>query len=161
MKTALLRLVGRAADLAQTQPLLALCLGAALLAVFVSLWLHKRPVPDGKASLPWTLYHQAGRFLFAAVVVLLLAQSFGVLRTYLRKSVAHFQQTHGRVTEANYNAVQTIWGAEQAQRELMLKVFYDEEVTERTEFEDPTKPALIRKKMVRHNIVGNPFVSAN
>ncbi len=160
MKTLAMRLVGRAADLAQTQPLLALCLGAALFAVFISLLLRKPTAVEGRSSLLWTLYSQAGRFLFAAAMVLLLAQTLGILRTYLRKSVAHFQQTHGRVTEANYNAVQTIWGAEQTQRELTLRIYYDEEVTERTEFEDPTKPALIRKKMVRHHIVGNPFVSA-
>ncbi len=160
MKTALLNLVGRATDLAQTQPLLALCLSAALFAVFISLWMRKPPRDDGKVSLAWTLYHQTSRFLFAAIVVVLLAQTIGVLRTYLRRSVAHFQQTHGRVTEANYNAVQTIWGAEQTQRELTLKVYYDEEVTERTEFEDPAKPALIRKKTVRHSIVGNPFIAA-
>jgi len=174
MKTLVLRLVGRATDLAQTQPLLALCLGAALFAVFISLLLRK-PVgvqPSGclpeppaggiaaRTPLAWTLYFQLSRFLFAAAVVLLLAQTLGVLRTYLRTSVAHFQQTHGRVTEVNYNAVQSIWGAEQTQRELTLKIYYDEEVTERTEFEDPTKPALIRKKTVRHNVIGNPFVTA-
>jgi hypothetical protein len=161
MKTALLRLVGRATDLAQSQPLLALCLGAALLAVFLSFWRRQAARVEGHTTLAWTLYHQAGRFLLAAVVVLLLVQTLGVLRTYLRKSVAHFQLTHGRVTEANYNAVQTIWGAEQAQRELTLKIQYEEEVTERTEFEDPAKPAIIRKKIVRHNVVGNPFISAS
>jgi hypothetical protein len=161
MQNLVMRLIGRASDLAQTQPLLALCLGAALFAVFISLLLRKpTAVAKAKTSLLWTLYSQASRFLFAAAVVLLLAQTLGVLRTYLRKSVAHFQQTHGRVTEANYNAVQTIWGAEQTQRELTLKIYYDEEETERTEFENSTKPALIRKKMVRHNIVGNPFVAA-
>lgn len=161
MQTLVTRLVGRASDLAQTQPLLALCLGAALFAAFISLLLRKpATVAEANPSFLGTFYSQAGRLLLATVVVLLLAQTLGVLRTYLRRSVAHFQQTHGRVTEANYNAVQTIWGAEQTQRELTLKVYYDEEVTERTEFEDPTKPALIRKKMVRHNIAGNPFVAA-
>ena len=144
MKTLLLKLFGRAADLAQNQPLLALCLGAALLAVFISLWRKSAPT-ETKPSLAWTLYSQCTRLLFAAVVVLLLTQIFGVLRSYLRKSVAHFQQTHGRITEANYNAVQTIWGSEQTQRELTLHTYYDEEVTERTEVEDPTKPALVRK----------------
>jgi hypothetical protein len=159
MKTLMLKLFGRAADLAQNQPLLALCLGAALLAVFISLWRKSAPV-ETKPSLAWTLYSQFTRFLFAAAVVLLLAQTLGVLRSYLRASVAHFQQTHGRITEANYNAVQTIWGSEQTQRELTLQTYYDEEVTERTEFEDPAKPALVRKKTVRRHIVGNPFVSA-
>ena len=159
MKTLVLRLFGRAADLAQNQPLLALCLGSALLAVFVSVWRTSAPT-ETKPSLAWTLYSQSTRCLFAAAVVLLLAQTFGVLRSYLRESVAQFQQTHGRITEANYNAVQTIWGAEQTQRELTLQTYYDEEVTERTEFDDPTRPALVRKKTVRRHIVGNPFVSA-
>ena len=162
MKTLLTGLLGRAADLAQTQPLLALCLGGALLALFLSLWLRPPAAPPapGRTSLVWTLYAQLGRFLFAATVVLLLVQTLAVLRTYLRKSVAQFQQTHGRVTEANYNAVQTIWGAEQTQRELTQKLSYDEEVTERTEFEGTTKPALIRKKIVTHPVVGNPFLAA-
>jgi hypothetical protein len=160
MKTLLLRSVGRASDLAQTQPLLALCLGSALFALLLSVWLRKPLAAEGKTSLVWNVYFQLTRLLFALAVVVLLAQVLGVLRTYLRKSVAHFQQTHGRITEANYNAVQTIWGAEQTQRELTLQVYYDEEVTERTEFEDPAKPALIRKKIVRRHIIGNPFVAA-
>ncbi len=161
MKTALLRLAGRATDLAQTQPLLAVCLGAALLAVFLASW--SRPARDAapnRTSLPWTLYHMGSRLLFAILASLLLTFTLGVLRTYLRKSVMNFQQTHGRVTEANYNAVQTIWGAEQTQRELTFKVYYDEEVTERTEFEDPAKPAILRRKTVRRNVPGNPFLSA-
>jgi hypothetical protein len=160
MKELIMRMAGRASDLADTQPLLALCLGAALFAVFLSLWLRPPVVAEGKSSLLWTLYHQASRLLLALSVVLVLTQTLGVLRGYLRRSVAHFQQTHGRVTEANYNAVETIWGAEQTQRELTLHVSYDEEVTERTEFEDPTKPAILRKKTVRHTVSGNPFVSA-
>ena len=161
MKALLTSLLGRATDLAQSQPLLALCLGAALFATFLSLWLRQPAAPDGKNSLLWTLYYQAKRFLVAGAIVLTLAQTFGILRTYLRKSVAQFQLTHGRVTEANYNAVQTIWGAEQVQRELTLQVYYDEEITERTEFEDPAKPAIIRKRLQRQTINGNPFISAN
>src|SRR5690349_8597359 len=115
MKTLVLRLAGRATDLAQTQPLLALCLGAALFALFITLWMRKPALPEGKTSLLWLLYGHAARFLFAVTVVLMLAQTLGILRTYLRKSVVHFQQTHGRITSANYNAVQTIWGAEQTQ----------------------------------------------
>ena len=88
MKTLLSRLVGRAVDLAQNQPLLALCLGAALLAVFVSVWRTSAPAGT-KPSLAWTLYSQSTRLLFAAAAVLLLVQTLGVLRSYLRKSVAH------------------------------------------------------------------------
>lgn len=159
MKSIISALAGRASDLAQSQPILALALGAALLALFLSLW-RAAPVSDSSATLAWTFYQQALRIIFAAVVVLLLVQAFAVMRSSLRKSVANFQLSHGRITEANYNAVQTIWGAEQSQRELTMTVSYEEEVTERTEFEDPAKPALIRKKMVRRVVPGNPFISA-
>jgi len=57
MKTLVTSLVGRAGDLAQTQPLLALCLGAALFALFLSLWLRKPAAAmETKTSLIWTLY---------------------------------------------------------------------------------------------------------
>src|ERR1043166_4492311 len=128
MKTPFSTLVRRASELARTQPLLALFLGAALFAVFLSLWLRKPALAATKTGLLWLLSSHFSRLLFAFSVVVLVAQTFGVLRTYLRKSVAHFQQTHGRITEANYNAVQTIWGAEQTQRELTFQIFYDEEV---------------------------------
>jgi hypothetical protein len=82
------------------------------------------------------------------------------LRTYLRHSVATFQRSHGRVTQANYDAVQTIWGPEQQQSELRVQIYTDDEVTERIESEDLTKPAILRKKMVRRFALGNPFVSA-
>lgn len=160
MKELILRIAGRASDLADTQPLLALCLGAALFTVFLSFWLRPAGRVESHASLLWTLYHHAARFIVALGVVLVLTQALGVMRGYLRRSVAHFQQSHGRVTEANYNAVQTIWGAEQTQRELTLQNYYEEEITERTEFEDPTKPAILRKRTVRHNVVGNPFLAA-
>jgi hypothetical protein len=159
MKTFVSGLVSRAADLSNTQPLLGLALGAALLALFLKLW-GSHPVPQNSSSLSWTLYQQARRLMLAAAVVLLMVQALAVMRGLLRRSVAQFQQSHGRITEANYEAVQTIWGSEQAQRELTLSVSYEEEVTERTEFEDPTKPALIRKKTVRRTVPGNPFVSA-
>src|SRR5205823_1459997 len=78
---------------------------------------------------------------------------------YLHQTLAGFQRSHGRITEANYNAVQTIWGAEQQQGSLQMEMFYEEEVTERIESEDLTKPAVLRKKIVRHVITSNPFIS--
>ena len=107
MKDLVLRMAGRASDLADTQPLLALCLGAALFAVFLSLWLRAGVQPSGcspaspddsghtQHSLLWTLYHQAARFLLAVSVVLLLTQTLGVLRSYLRKSVANYNRRTG------------------------------------------------------------------
>jgi cytochrome c551/c552 len=139
MKPILYKLLGRASDLADVEPLLALFLGAALLAVFLSAFLPAKssPDPSGKSSLLWTLYGHFTRLATALMLVALLMATISVLRSYLRQAVSNFQRTHGRVTQANYNAVQTIWGAEQTQNELNVAVYHDEEVTERTEFDDP------------------------
>ena len=58
MKSILLKLLGRTSDLANVEPLLALFLGAALLAVFLSAFLQSESStdPSGKPSLLWTLY---------------------------------------------------------------------------------------------------------
>jgi len=161
MKAILLKLFGRASDLADVEPLIALFLGAALLAVLFSAFQQpqSRTAPPGKSSLLWTLYEHFTQLTKALMLVALLAATISVLRSYLRQAVSHFQQTHGRVTQANYDAVRTIWGAEQEQGELKVEIYTDEEVTERIEPEDLTRPAVLRKKIVRHPITANPFVA--
>jgi hypothetical protein len=162
MKSVLLKVLGRASDLADVEPLIALFLGAALFAVFLTAFRRARTneVSPGKSSLLWALYENSSRFTWAIALVALLVATVSVLRTYLRQTEANFHRTHGRVTQANYDAVQTIWGAEQEQGELKVDIYTDEEVTERIESEDLTKPAVLRKKIVRHTVTANPFISA-
>jgi hypothetical protein len=162
MKSILFKFLGCASDLADVEPVLALFLGAALLAVFLSAFLQSRSNsdPSGKSSLVWTLYGHFTRLMKALMLVVLLGATISVLRIYLRQTILNFQRTHGRVTQANYNAVQTIWGAEQEQGELKVEIYTDEEITERIESEDLTKPAVLRKKTIRHPITANPFVAA-
>lgn len=162
MKIVLNSLLSRARNLADTEPLIALFLGAALLAVFLSALKRNQTAESGgeKPSLIWVLYGHLTRLVWATSLVAFLAVTISVLRTYLHQTVANFQRTHGRVTTANYNAVQTIWGAEQTQAELNAIYYVDEEQTERIESEDLTKPAVLRKKNVRHVANGNPFISA-
>ncbi|MDB6123193.1 MAG: hypothetical protein JWQ71_2186 [Pedosphaera sp.] len=162
MKQLLSKLLGRAGDLSDVQPLIALFLGGALLAVFLSVMFHRKSKSSesGSPNLLWTLYVQAGLLLWALFMVIFLVGGMSTLRSYLRQTVANFQRNHGRITEANYNAVQTIWGEEQDQGELKADLYYEEEVTERIESEDITKPAVLRKKTLRHTITSNPFVSA-
>jgi hypothetical protein len=162
MKTILSRLLARASDLIDVQPVLALFLGGAFLAVFLTALLKPRAVsePVGPADLLWTLYRQATRFVWAMALVSLLLATLSLMRAYLHQSVAAFQRNHGRVTQANYNAIQTIWGTPQQQADLRFDLYYEEEITERIESEDLTKPAVLRKKIVRHDITANPFLSA-
>jgi hypothetical protein len=159
MKLPFASFLNRASDLAGTEPILALFLGAAMSAVFIAAYNHGPPLPEQK--LLWKLYDHARRFLRALLIVSIIAATVGSLRIYLRQSVAHFRRTHGRVTEANYNSVQTIWGPEQRQGELHVEIYTDEEVTERIESEDLTKPAVLRKRIVRREATGNPFLSAS
>ena len=161
MKTSLSKILGRAADLVDIQPVLALFIGGALLAVLLTAILSPRPAePESRSGLVWTLYRQLTRLLWSVTLVGFLLATLSLVRVYLHQSVAGFQRTHGRVTEANYNAIQTIWGAPQEQRELNYDLYWEEEVTERIESEDLTKPAVLRKKTVHHDITANPFVSA-
>src|SRR5688572_29164478 len=129
--------LNRASDLAAAEPILAPFLGAAL--VSVSLAVYTATQITTNAKLLWTLYDHTVRFVRAVAVVALIVGSITALRMYLRHSVSNFQRTHGRVTQANYNSVQTIWGPEQQQGELRVEIFTDEEVTERIESEDLTK----------------------
>jgi hypothetical protein len=161
MKSLFPKLLGRAADLVDVQPVVALLLGGALLAVFLTATLKPRLAaePQAGGSLLWLLYHQFTRLLWALTLAGFLISALSLLRVYLHQTLAGFQRSHGRITQSNYNAVQTIWGAEQEQGALHAELFYEEEVTERIESEDLTKPAVLRKKTVRHTISSNPFVS--
>ena len=162
MKLLLSKLLGRIGGLADIEPLLVLFLGGALLAVFLAAMLHRRSKTAETAapSLFWTLYIQIGLLLWALFIVTFLLGGLSLLRSYLHQTVANFRHSHGRVTEANYNAVQTIWGAEQNQGELSMDLYYEQEETERIQSEDLTKPAVLRKKIVRHDVNANPFISA-
>ena len=163
MNAIITHLLNRASGLADVEPVIALFLGAALLAVFLNALYRSKAPGDGGESRPgllWTLYHNVRRLFWAALMVGLLVGTISVLRSYLRQTLNDFQRDHGRVTQANYNAVQTIWGAEQVQPELNVDIYHQEEVTERIESEDPSKPALLRKKTVHVSVTGNPFVAA-
>lgn len=163
MNAIISKLISRASTLADVEPTVALFLAAAILAVFLTALFRSQPAggPDApNPSLVWTLYRSYQRFLWAFLLVALFVGTISVLRSYLHQAVSDFQQTHGRVTEANYNAVETIWGSEQVQGELAVDIYHNEDVTERVQSDDPTKPDVIHKKTVHTSVSGNPFVSA-
>src|SRR5271170_3475519 len=109
MNVIISKLLNRASDLADVEPVIALFLGAALLAVFLTALFQNKSAAesDGKSSsLIWTLYRNFTRLVWAISLVALLAGTISVLRSYLRQTVNNFEHTHGRVTQANYNAVE-------------------------------------------------------
>ncbi len=163
MNAIISKLLSRASELANLEPAIALFLAAALITVSLTALFQTKPatgVDEKNFSLIWTLYRNLKRLLWAGLLIWLFVGTISVLRSYLRQTENNFERMHGRVTQANYNAVQTIWGSEQVQNELNVDIYHDEEVTERVESEDPTKPAVIHKKTVHKSMPGNPFVSA-
>jgi hypothetical protein len=163
MNIILSRILGRTSDLVQVEPTIALALAAGLLAVFLTALLPAKSTAEtsGGSSLTWVLYKNSMRLMWALLLVALLTATISVLRSYLQHSLANFQRNHGRITQANYDAVQTIWGSEQVQGELNVDIYHNEEVTERIESEDPAKPALLKKTVVHKSVTGNPFVTAH
>jgi len=149
-------LCDRASASLGAQPLFAVLLGAALAAVFLQAALKT----DAAPSLAWAVWTRLGRFVWAATLAgLLLGAAMG-LSNYLDRTAANFRHDHGRVTEANQDAVRTIWGPEQAQCELSVALRWEEEQLEGLESEDPTKPTVTRKRKVIHTIDENPFLNA-
>ena len=85
MKPILSKLLGRAGDLLDVQPVLALFLAGAFLAVFLTTLFAPKPSPDpdAKPSLLWTLYRQCTRLVWAVALVGFLLATLSLLRVYL------------------------------------------------------------------------------
>ncbi len=84
MNTVLSKLLTRAGDLADVEPLVSLFLGAALLAVFLHALLHQAQTATGtgqNSSLVWTLYRNLTRLLWAVMLVSLLVSAMSVTRS--------------------------------------------------------------------------------
>jgi hypothetical protein len=108
MKTFVMKLFNRAENLAQTEPVLALFIGGALLALFLSAFFNSlrnsKPTEEHSATLVSHLYGQAKALVWAGMLVALTATALSLLRGYLHQTLAAFQRSHGRITQANYNA---------------------------------------------------------
>ena len=158
MKRLLSKVIDQASDLAHREPIISLFIGAALIALFVAAYQQHSDPGSKEEPFLWKIYRKFERLLWASILVAATAATIALVRGYLRQTLSSFQSSHGRVTQANYNSVQTIWGSEQVQRELRAQYYYDEEVVERLESEDVTKPAVLRKKTVRQHLPDNPFL---
>jgi len=126
------------------EPILAIALGAALLALFLTFARQEGAAPPDPRSLPWHVWLRSGQAMRAAVAVAIAGMLFLGLRRHVNDTVDRFRFTHGRVTEVNLGAVRTIWGDEQVQGELSVDLAYETEEVERLEPEDPTMPAVLR-----------------
>lgn len=149
-----------ASELTGRQPVLALCLGAAMAAVLLTRLLGGRRDEEAGRTVGWAIFAAARRIAWAVTVTVLIGWAANAMQGMLSQNEQSFRHDHGRVTEVNLAALRTIWGEEQVQGELTVKLYYETEEIERLESEDPTRPTVTRKKKIRHDITANPFVSA-
>ena len=141
-----------------SQPVFALALGAALLALLLTVAVRADAAPE--SALAWAIWRRLRQLTWAATLVALLAGVAAIWVNYLERTEVEYRHDHGRVTEANRSAVRTIWGPEQQQSELSVALHWSEEQIERLESEDPTKPTVTRKHLLSHSVDENPFLRA-
>ncbi len=102
---------------------------------------RKNGKPEGGR---FTFWEWLRRILESLAVALLFMGILWAFRAVLDDVTSGFQMNHGRVSETNYNSVESIWGGPLVQRELAVHHYI--EVTRKEELprEDITKPPLYR-----------------
>ena len=153
------QLVSLAQNFLDRQPALALAMGGTLTAVFLCTVFGRREDKREPSGVAVGIYLQFCRIIWAALLVALVAGAAILLQSYLGRTLSEYHHAHGRLTEANLQAVHTIWGDEQVQGELSADLWWEQEETERIESEDLSKPAVTRKHTVRYTVAENPFVT--
>lgn len=152
--------LSRFADVGQSwldrQPDLALMLGAAA-AVFWLRWLQLHAATLTVERFWQNLVLRTGLALGATALTTALICAHAGLRGYLQSVDRNFSAHHGRITEANRRAVETIWGQPQRQADLSVWIGYDEEVEERVQAAELDKPDIIHKIKKHTAVTDNPF----
>jgi hypothetical protein len=153
------QLISLAQNFLDRQPALALAMGGTLTAVFLCTVFGRGEDKGQPPGVAMGIYLQLCRIVWATLLVALVASAAILLQSYLGRTLSDYRHAHGRLTEANLQAVRTIWGDEQVQGELSADLWWDAEETERIESEDLSKPAVTRKHTVRYTVAENPFVT--
>ena len=130
------QLISLAQNFLDRQPALALAMGGTLTAVFLCTTFGRREDKGEPSGVAVGIYLQLCRIVWAALLVALVAGAAIILQNYLARTLSDYRHSHGRLTEANLQAVRTIWGNEQVQGELSADLWWNEEETERIESED-------------------------
>ncbi len=77
------------------------------------------------------------------IAVLFLGLLWG-FRAILNDNYKTFKNTHGRVSQVNYESVKKIWGAPHVQRELTVHHYIEKTFEEEIPRADPSKPPLYK-----------------
>jgi hypothetical protein len=106
----------------------------------------------------WQWFGRIVESLSVALAFLFLLWAF---RAVLNSNNEGFSYSHGRVSEANYNSVQTIWGSPHHQQELMVTINAEREVEEEYDQNADGEPLyhMVRKEIPIEGL--NPITSSN
>jgi hypothetical protein len=103
------------------EPLIGVMMVVGTIVLFVGAY-RRRGADRSEGFFPW-----ARRVLEAAATALLFLGLLWGFRAVLGDNARGFQASHGRVTEANYRSVKTIWGEPHEQRELKALLYEEEQ----------------------------------
>ena len=113
-----------------------------------------------RGSPPSTFGSWTRRIIESSAYALLFLGLLWAFRAVLNDNNSTFSQNHGRVSEANYQSLQTIWGAPHVQRELEVHHYRTIVEQEETWREDPTLPPLYRNVEREISVEQNTILSS-
>jgi hypothetical protein len=148
-------ILGRLADWITIEPFITLLMIIAALTFFLRSYKTISQEGNGKF---WFWFR---KIVEAIGVTLLFLGLLWVSRAVLNNNYETFTSNHGRVSQANYESVQNIWGGAQAQRDLAVSHSIEKEVMEEIPREDETKPPLFKKVLKRFPVEQNSVLSTH
>jgi hypothetical protein len=131
-------LVSRALAWMEQEPVVGLMMTVAAVVTFAGVYRRDGGPEQG----PWAWLR---RIIEAGTMAALLMGLLWAFRAVLGDNSGTFLVEHGRVSEANFRSVQTIWGAPHVQQELVVRHFHTVVDREEQFRDDPTLPPVFRE----------------
>jgi len=151
-------LVDRATSWMTLEPFIGLMMIIAAVVLFFGTYRKALERDQGGEDRFWPWFRRVVESLAVSVLFLGLLWSF---RAILNSNLATFEGSHGRVSEANYESLQTIWGGPQVQQEIRVEHSVERTVEEELPREDPSKPPLFHKVTKRFVVPQNSILGSS
>jgi hypothetical protein len=145
-------LVSRVLAWMEQEPVVGLMMTVAAVVTFAAVYRRGGGPEPG----PWAWLR---RVVEGGTMAALLMGLLWAFRAVLGDNAATFRAEHGRLSEANFASLQTIWGAPHVQRELVVRPYRTVVVREEQFRDDPTLPPVFRD-VEREEIVDQDSITS-